>query len=73
MIQVTLSYPSHARRDVVLLAIPDIGHNIRLADADPSDPSLIVEYVLHVEGTNGSGHAPSVIVCVREAPGGPTA
>jgi hypothetical protein len=71
MIQVVLSWPNHVRKEVVLAGVPRIGEHIRLSDAEPDEASLAVEYVLWLEGSNGKGNTPTVIVCVRSHVGGP--
>jgi hypothetical protein len=65
MILVTLIFPDDQRRDSLLAAVPRVGDRIRLNNAEPMEPSLIVEQVMFVEA-NGNLRMPPVYVSVRK-------
>jgi hypothetical protein len=69
MIEVVISFPGGVRREVVLAGVPRVGEHIRLSDIAPTDPPLLVEYVLWCEGSNGASSAPMVILVVKPHPG----
>lgn len=63
MIQVVLTFPNGQRQEVLLAGVPRIGEGIRLRNG-PTAPTLVVEGVLWMEGTDRSDQ-PSVIIVVR--------
>jgi hypothetical protein len=61
--RVTLAYPSGQTREVLLAGVPRFGEHIRVKNG-PEAPSLVVELVTWVEGTENPPE-PTVIVAVR--------
>jgi hypothetical protein len=70
VITVTIQYPNHRTREVLLANVPRVGEAIRLADDRGDNRDLIVEYVTWVEGV-APNMDPDVIVSVRRSPNGP--
>jgi hypothetical protein len=62
--RVTLSYPTSRTKEVLLAGIPRKGEHILLENG-PDAPTLVVESVTWVEGTEDPPK-PTVIVAVRE-------
>jgi len=69
VIVVTLSHPNGQQQDVLLAGVPRKGESIRLRNG-VTDPALMVEHVLWMEGQDRSGE-PSVVLVVRPHPGSP--
>ena len=64
MISVQLSHPNGARQEILLAGVPRVGEGIRTKDQNPSDPPLVVEYIMWTEGGTG-GDDPAVIAVVK--------
>jgi len=69
MIVVTLSHPNGQQQEVILAGVPRKGESIRLTNG-LTDPALMVEHVLWMEGKL-RGDEPQVVLIVRPHPGSP--
>jgi hypothetical protein len=64
-LRLVIVYPNGQRSDALFSDVPRVGDHVRLQNAKPSDPALVVEHVLWTEIV-GAGAEPNVVICVRE-------
>lgn len=62
---VVISYRNGVQKEVLLAGVPRVGDQIRLRDAAPGDPALMVDSVVWVQGDNNGSPDPQVMIMVH--------